>query len=96
MQNKSPDNVENLFLKTKSFPQTDAQTELEQQNRVPSSSMSESPSLANLQNKQNRDQQYLAVRCQSNRNSNSNESGSYKAEGNGKDQLTFDDAIYLQ
>lgn len=46
--------------------------------------MSDSPSLANLQNKQNRDQQYHAVRCQSNRNSNSNESGSYKAEGNGE------------
>lgn len=46
--------------------------------------MSDSPSLANLQNKQNRDQQYHAVRCQSNRNSNSNDSGSFKAEGNGK------------
>lgn len=47
--------------------------------------MVDSPSLANLQNKQNREQQYHAVRCQnSNRNSNSNESGSYKAEGNGK------------
>lgn len=54
------------------------------QNHVPTSSMSESPSLANLQNKQNRDQQYLAVRCNpnSNRNSNSADSGSYKAEGN--------------
>ncbi|XP_037045508.1 Down syndrome cell adhesion molecule-like protein Dscam2 isoform X1 [Bradysia coprophila] len=52
------------------------------QNRLPSSSMSDSPSLANLQNKQNRDQQYHAVRCQSNRNSNSNDSGSFKAEGN--------------
>ena len=48
--------------------------------------MSESPSIANLQNKQNRDQQYLAVRCNqtnSNRNSNSADSGSFKAEGNG-------------
>lgn len=54
------------------------------QNRVPSSSISESPSLANLQNKANRDQQYLAVRCNqgSNRNSNSADSGSFKAEGN--------------
>lgn len=51
--------------------------------------MSESPSLANLQNKQNRDQQYHAVRCQSNRNSNSNESGSFKAEGNGKHTFFF-------
>lgn len=49
--------------------------------------MVDSPSLANLQNKQNRDQQYHAVRCQSNRNSNSNESGSYKAEGNGKTSI---------
>ena len=57
--------------------------ELSSQNRLPSSSMSDSPSLANLQNKQNRDQQYHAVRCQSNRNSNSNDSGSFKAEGNG-------------
>lgn len=57
--------------------------ELNSQNRLPSSSMSESPSLANLQNKQNRDQQYLAVRCNpGNRNSNSNDSGSFKAEGN--------------
>ncbi|CAD7083563.1 unnamed protein product [Hermetia illucens] len=56
---------------------------LNSQNRLPSSSMSESPSLANLQNKQNRDQQYLAVRCNpGNRNSNSNDSGSFKAEGN--------------
>lgn len=53
------------------------------QSRITSSSMSDSPSTANLQNKQNRDQQYHAVRCQSNRNSNSNDSGSYKAEGNG-------------
>ncbi|EDW30037.1 GL22544 [Drosophila persimilis] len=49
--------------------------------------MSESPSLANLQNKQNRDQQYLAVRCNPGpsqpRGSNSNDSGSFgKAEGN--------------
>lgn len=49
--------------------------------------MSESPSLANLQNKQNRDQQYLAVRCNPSssapRGSNSNDSGSFgKAEGN--------------
>lgn len=49
--------------------------------------MSESPSLANLQNKQNRDQQYLAVRCNPTnsapRGSNSNDSGSFgKAEGN--------------
>lgn len=51
-------------------------------NRIPST-LSDSPSTANLQNKQNRDQQYHAVRCQSNRNSNSNDSGSYKAEGNG-------------
>lgn len=58
-------------------------TEISSQNRLPSSSMSDSPSLANLQNKQNRDQQYHAVRCQSNRNSNSNDSGSFKAEGNG-------------
>lgn len=58
--------------------------EMNNQNHVPTSSMSESPSLANLQNKQNRDQQYLAVRCNpnSNRNSNSADSGSYKAEGN--------------
>lgn len=64
-------------------------SELSSQNRLPSSSVSDSPSLANLQNKQNRDQQYHAVRCQSNRNSNSNESGSYKAEGNGNfNQLT--------
>lgn len=54
------------------------------QSRLTSSSMSDSPSTTNLQNKQNRDQQYHAVRCQSNRNSNSNDSGSYKAEGNGK------------
>lgn len=53
------------------------------QSRLTSSTMSDSPSAANLQNKQNRDQQYHAVRCQSNRNSNSNDSGSYKAEGNG-------------
>jgi hypothetical protein len=47
--------------------------------------MSESPSIANIQNKQNREQQYLAVRVQnSNRNSNSNDSGSFKAEGNGE------------
>ncbi|XP_031619714.1 Down syndrome cell adhesion molecule-like protein Dscam2 isoform X2 [Contarinia nasturtii] len=52
------------------------------QSRLTSSSMSDSPSTTNLQNKQNRDQQYHAVRCQSNRNSNSNDSGSYKAEGN--------------
>lgn len=58
-------------------------SEISSQNRLPSSSMSDSPSLANLQNKQNRDQQYHAVRCQSNRNSNSNDSGSFKAEGNG-------------
>lgn len=56
--------------------------------------MSDSPSLANLQNKQNRDQQYHAVRCQSNRNSNSNDSGSFKAEGNGRsfgddDRISF-------
>lgn len=50
--------------------------------------MADSPSLANLQNKQNRDQQYHAVRCQSNRNSNSNDSGSYKAEGNGNNYYT--------
>lgn len=54
------------------------------QSRITSSSISDSPSTANLQNKQNRDLQYHAVRCQSNRNSNSNDSGSYKAEGNGK------------
>lgn len=53
------------------------------QSRMTSSSLSDSPSTANLQNKQNRDQQYHVVRCQSNRNSNSNDSGSYKAEGNG-------------
>ncbi|XP_022215405.2 Down syndrome cell adhesion molecule-like protein Dscam2 isoform X3 [Drosophila obscura] len=61
---------------------------LNNQARLASSSMSESPSLANLQNKQNRDQQYLAVRCnpgtsQPPRGSNSNDSGSFgKAEGN--------------
>lgn len=61
--------------------------ELIAQNRVPSSSISDSPSVANLQNKQNRDQQYLAVRCNpgNNRNSNSLDSGSYKAEGNGNE-----------
>lgn len=57
---------------------------LTNQNRLPSASISESPSTANLQNKQNRDQQYQVVRCQSNRNSNSNDSGSFKAEGNGE------------
>lgn len=57
------------------------------QSRLTSSSMSDSPSTTNLQNKQNRDQQYHAVRCQSNRNSNSNDSGSYKAEGNGMNNL---------
>lgn len=57
--------------------------ELANETRLPDAQMVDSPSLANLQNKQNRDQQYHAVRCQSNRNSNSNESGSYKAEGNG-------------
>lgn len=61
--------------------------ELTNQARLASSSMSESPSLANLQNKQNRDQQYLAVRCNPSgsapRGSNSNDSGSFgKAEGN--------------
>lgn len=63
-------------------------TELIAQNQIPSSSISDSPSVANLQNKQNRDQQYLAVRCNpgNNRNSNSLDSGSYKAEGNGKEQ----------
>lgn len=66
--------------------------ELSSQNRLPSASMSESPSLANVQNKQNRDQQYHAVRCQSNRNSNSNDSGSFKAEGNGK--LCITQALY--
>ncbi|XP_065077714.1 cell adhesion molecule Dscam1 isoform X2 [Ochlerotatus camptorhynchus] len=56
---------------------------LNNQNRIPSTSMSESPSIANIQNKQNRDQQYLAVRAQQNsRNSNSVDSGSFKAEGN--------------
>lgn len=54
------------------------------QSRITSSSMSDSPSTTNLQNKQNRDLQYHAVRCQSNRNSNSNDSESFKAEGNGK------------
>lgn len=49
--------------------------------------MSETPSLTQLQNKQNRDQQYLAVRCNPNvgppRTSNSNDSGSFgKAESN--------------
>lgn len=59
--------------------------ELNNQNRIPSTSMSESPSIANIQNKHNRDQQYLAVRAQQNsRNSNSVDSGSFKAEGNGK------------
>lgn len=53
------------------------------QSRITSSSMSDSPSTANLQNKQNRDLHYQAVRCQSNRNSNSNDSESFKAEGNG-------------
>lgn len=62
-------------------------TEQDNQNRLPPLQMADSPSLANLQNKQNRDQQYHAVRCQSNRNSNSNESGSYKAEGNGQPRL---------
>lgn len=57
---------------------------LTNQNRLPSASISESPSTANLQNKQNRDQQYQVVRCQSNRNSHSNDSGSFKAEGNGE------------
>lgn len=57
---------------------------LANQSRMPTSSMSNSTSSANLQNKQNRDQQYHVVRCQNNRNSNSNDSGSYKAEGNGK------------
>lgn len=52
------------------------------QNRIPST-ISDSPSTTNLQNKHNRDQQYHAVRCQSNRNSNSNDSGSFKTEGNG-------------
>ncbi|XP_058987901.1 cell adhesion molecule Dscam2 [Musca domestica] len=57
------------------------------QTRLASSSMSETPSLTQLQNKQNRDQQYLAVRCNPNvgppRTSNSNDSGSFgKAEGN--------------
>lgn len=61
--------------------------ELSNQARLASTSMSESPSLANLQNKQNRDQQYLAVRCNPSssapRGSNSNDSGSFgKAEGN--------------
>lgn len=64
--------------------------EISSQNRLQSSSMSDSPSLANLQNKQNRDQQYHAVRCQSNRNSNSNDSGSFKAEGNGKYDFQFE------
>lgn len=66
--------------------------ELATEVRLPASQMiAESPSLANLQNKQNRESHYQAVRCQqppgvasSNRNSNSNESGSYKAEGNGE------------
>lgn len=63
----------------------DTSPELNNQNRIPSTSMSESPSIANIQNKQNRDQQYLAVRAQQNsRNSNSVDSGSFKAEGNGK------------
>lgn len=53
------------------------------QSRLTSSSMSDSPSTTHLQNKENRDQQYHGVRCQSNRNSNSNDSGSYKAEQNG-------------
>lgn len=52
--------------------------------------MSESPSIANIQNKQNRDQQYLAVRAQQNsRNSNSVDSGSFKAEGNGNFIMLF-------
>lgn len=59
------------------------------QSRITSSSMSDSPSTTNLQNKQNRDLQYHAVRCQSNRNSNSNDSESYKAEGNGKLTLEY-------
>lgn len=63
------------------------------QSRLTSSSMSDSPSTTNLQNKQNRDQQYHAVRCQSNRNSNSNDSGSYKAEGNGMWQ-SFETTLY--
>lgn len=58
------------------------------QNRIPST-ISDSPSTTNLQNKHNRDQQYHAVRCQSNRNSNSNDSGSYKAEGNGTIQCSI-------
>lgn len=62
---------------------------LTNQNRLPSASISESPSTANLQNKQNRDQQYQVVRCQSNRNSNSNDSGSFKAEGNGEYTESF-------
>lgn len=62
-------------------------TEIDNQARLASSSMSESPSMANLQNKQNRDQQYLAVRCNPGsgptRGSHSNDSGSFgKAEGN--------------
>lgn len=58
--------------------------ELANQSRPPPTAMSESQSLANLQNKQNRDQQYLAVRCNpNNRSTNSNDSGSFKAsEGN--------------
>lgn len=85
-----------LFLRKRSkCPSTQMQrnihqvspTELTNQARLASSSMSESPSLANLQNKQNRDQQYLAVRCNPSgsapRGSNSNDSGSFgKAEGN--------------
>lgn len=60
--------------------------ELSSANRIPSSSVSDSPSLANLQNKHNRDQQYLAVHIQNgSRNSNSVGSDSYKAEGNGKE-----------
>ncbi|XP_055380718.1 cell adhesion molecule Dscam2 isoform X2 [Condylostylus longicornis] len=57
---------------------------LNESNRVPSSSMSESPSLVNLQNKQNRDQQYLSTRCNSSNrpSSNTNDSGSFKTEGN--------------
>ena len=55
------------------------------QARIPVASMSESPSIANSQSKQSREQQCLAVRAQNNsRNSNSLDSASFKANSNGK------------
>lgn len=73
------------FIKEKCWFLTIYFAELTSANRIPSSSVSDSPSLANLQNKHNRDQQYLAVHIQNgSRNSNSVGSDSYKTEGNGK------------